>query len=182
VIGIEDDEQNRCAVVDYAGVIDRWLQDNSGGAIALGTTVMSRVKEHTFPDGSAEITVRLVATNALMWSVVGCNRANPNEFGRTAQEVLAGAMPSLGDATFVTKYIVPGPGLPFEDIVQILLFPAAGENIADIRLDADAHGEMRAAFGVPDGTPGTAVIKQRIKLDRHNGRPIIRGQIDLSVD
>lgn len=180
LIGIEDNQQHRCGIIDYAGVIDRWLQDNSGRAISLGTTVTGKVKERTLPDGSAEIRVPLVTTNALIWSVASCDAANPNEFGYTAQEVLAGATPSLGDATFVTKYIVPAPGLPLNDILQIFLFPEAGEDVAGIRLDADAHGALRAAFGVPDGTPGTVSMKERLDFDRN--RPIIKGQIDLSVD
>jgi len=55
-LGWQDDEANRCALVDYAGLADAWLQEQSGGAIRLGTTVTGWVKEKPLSDGGAEIT------------------------------------------------------------------------------------------------------------------------------
>jgi hypothetical protein len=100
-LGWEDPERNRCAVVDYLGSADAWLQEQSSGAISLGTTVTGTVKEHTMEDSRAQITVRLVVSNALTYAVSGCNiLGGPLVFGARPQEVLNGATPSLADATF----------------------------------------------------------------------------------
>jgi hypothetical protein len=183
MLGFQDDAQNRCAIVDYAGVIDRWLETESGGAITLGTTVTGTVKEHRLQDGTPEISVRLVPTNALVFVVAGCNGAGfgPLLFGRSPTEVLAGATQSLGDITFVTEYIVPVLGLPFKDLVELFVFPVPGEGIKEVFAHADAHGELRAAFGVPDGTPGTFSARQKVNFDKYYDK-IIKVTIDLAIE
>jgi len=98
--------------------------------------------------------------------VAGCDPASgPLEFGRRAQEVLAGATASLADAIFYARYLVPVPGRPLQDLVQIVFFAVPGEAIAETRFKARSHGELRAAFGVPDGTPGKLKIKEKLVFD-----------------
>jgi hypothetical protein len=175
-----DTEQSRCALVDYAGLADQRLQDHSDGAISLGTTVTGTVKERTVADGSAEITIQLSISKALVFSVAGCDLASgPFEFGRRAQEVLIGATPSLGDAIFYARYIVPVSGHPLQDLVQIVFFAIPGEAIAETRLKARFQGQLRAAFGVPDGTPGKLMIKEKLVFDtarRIPARPLRFGR------
>jgi hypothetical protein len=193
MLAVGDLDTQRCAVADYAGHADRWLREHSAGAITLGTTVTGTIKEHARPDGRAEIIVRLVTSNALIYSVSGCDLSSkslvsgPLEFGRRVQEVLAGATPSLADVTLVAKYLVGAPGLPLKDLVEILYFPIPKEAFAQVLIDADAHGELRAAFGVPDGTPGTIAILQHLNFDvtrpplQPAGKPLSLNQIALFV-
>ena len=101
------------------------------------------VKERTVAAGSAEITIQLSSSKALVFSVAGCDLASgPLEFGRRAQEVLIGATPSLADAIFYARYIVPVSG-PLQDLVQIVFFAIPGEAIAETRLKARFQGQLR---------------------------------------
>jgi hypothetical protein len=181
---VGDPDFARCGLVDYAGVHARWLTSQSDGSIALPTSVTGTVKEHTLPDGTAEITVRLVTTDALAFAVQGCAGATlgPVLFGWSPAEVLAGATPSLGDASLKFQYIVPAPGLPFHDLVQVIASPEPGTMLVASTLDADSRGELRAAFGVPDGTPGTLSVVLLGIFDEVHRRPFLKEQIDLSVE
>jgi hypothetical protein len=184
IVGIEDTASTKCAFIDYASVIDRWLTTESAGPVALPTNVTGSVKEHISADGTAEITVRLVTTNALMFVVDGCVGGELGSilFGWPPAEVLAGATPTLADVTFYARYIMPEAGLPLSDIGQIIAFPHSGEQIGQVRQDGDARGELRAAFGVPDGTAGTLSTWQHFNFEKANGRPIIKQRIDLDVE
>jgi hypothetical protein len=191
ILGVGDGNTHRCTVADYAGLADQWLRAHSAGAISLGTTVTGTIKEYARPDGRAEIIVRLVTSNALIYSVSGCDMSpetvvsGPLEFGRRVQEVLAGATPSLADVTLIAKYLIPAPGLPLKDLVETLYFPIPDEAVAQVLIDADAHGELRAAFGVPDGTPGRIAILQQLNFDvtrpplQPSGMPLELEQIVL---
>jgi hypothetical protein len=153
------------------------------GAISLGTTMTGTVKEHTLEDGRAEITVRLVVSNALAYTVSGCNvLADPLVFGARPQEVLGGATPSLADGTLVVKFNVRAPGLPLVDIQKLLFGPVVGEGITLIRFDGDSYGQLRSAFGVPDGTPGRLVIRDTFRVNPSRNTIFQKHRIDLSVD
>jgi hypothetical protein len=182
IAGWEDIARDRCALVDYAGLAARWLQDMSAGAISLRTAITGTVRERTLANGGAEIIVRLNLSDALMFSVAGCDLAEgPLEFGYRVQEILAGATPSLGDAEMVIKFAVVAPGLPLPDIIRIIFFPEVGEDIEVIRLDAEAHGALRPAFGVPDGTPGTLRVNYTLQTGP-DGNLAARQRIHLSRD
>jgi hypothetical protein len=182
-LGVGDQEENSCAYVDYAGLANDYIEAQSGGAISLGTTVTGSIKERTTSAGSAEITVRLVTSDALIFAVSGCNLASgPILFGRRAQEVLAGATPALADVTLIAKYTTPTLGAPLEDLVKLNSFPSTHELLNEVRIDADGSGELRAAFGVPDGTPGTIDLRSRAHLTKMNGKPNILEDIKLSVE
>ena len=55
------------AYVDYAGVMAKFLAEEEG--IRIRTTVHGTVLERRLPEGRAEITVRMITTNALTWIV-----------------------------------------------------------------------------------------------------------------
>ena len=182
LLGWEDPDRNRCAVVDYLGSADSWLQEQSSGAISLGTTVTGTVKEHTLEDGRALITVRLVVSNALTYAVSGCDvLTGPLVFGNRPLDVLNGATPSLADATLVVKFIVLAPGLPLQDIVKLMFSPLPGELVTLIRFDGNSYGQLRSAFGVPDGTPGSLAIRDMYRLNPGRGTVFVKHRIDLSV-
>ena len=152
--------------------------------MSLPTTVTGSVKEHTSPDGTAEITVRLVTTDALVFVTDSCpgGEAGTVIFGRSPAEVLAGATPTLADMTLTVKYLVTASGLPFEDLVELLTFPDPGERLNQLLYDADARGELRAAFGVPDGTPGLFSTRAKVNLDKSNTKPMFKQTIEVSVE
>jgi hypothetical protein len=67
--------------------------------------------------------------------------------------------------TLIAKYLVPAPGLPLKDLVETIYFRVPGEAVAQVLIDADAYGELREAFGVPDGTPGTIAMLLQMNFD-----------------
>ena len=169
-LAFRQSEPERCAVVDYAGLANRWLEQRSGGAISLATTVDGTVTERPvefqFEFGlfvGREIHVRLHARNALTWVVEGCTLASDALlFGQHAPEVLAGADAALGEALLEFMYLDgefgSEPGGPLADLVQLLAFPLGEQAIIALRFRASANGELHEAFGVPEGTLGQAVI------------------------
>lgn len=153
----------RCASVDYAGVANAWLI--SQGGTALGTQTGGTIVERTLPDGRAELTVLLSTKKALTWVVDGCDFAGGTLlFGRRTPDVLAGLQPSLGDSFMQWVFINTAPGDPLPDLVQLLNVPLPGQELRFVGFRAQADGELRAAFGVPDGTPGQATIVQTAVL------------------
>jgi hypothetical protein len=154
-LGTSDPGRGICAAVDYAGLADEWITAASGGAISFGTTFSGSVTERPMDDGRAEVHVRLNTRNALTWAIDGCDFAtSPLIFGHRAPDVLAGADAALGDVKFQIKFVNTAPGAPLPDIMQLLFAPEPGQEVRMLAIDARATGTLRAAFGVPDGTPG----------------------------
>jgi hypothetical protein len=183
MLGWQDETNNRCALVDYAGLANnRYLKPQGRD---LGTTVTGTVTERRLSDGKAEITVRLQVTNALTFAVTGCDlTAGPLIFGYRAQEILTGAPPSLADASFVAKYTVASPGLPLTDLIEVAFFPELGTNLISAHFDADTtDGRLRAASGFPEGTLGTLSIKELglFKPRGTAGAPFVVHRITFAV-
>jgi hypothetical protein len=150
-------DPRRCGMVDYAGVANRWLIGASGGAVDLGTEVTGAITERALADGTSEVHVRLRTENALAWVVDGCDIVSGAlQFGNRAQDVLAGARPSLASAELDVRYVDVAFGSPLRDIGQVLDFPHPGQGFKSASFRASADGELRAAYGVPEGTPGQA--------------------------
>ena len=57
-------------------------------------------------------------------------------------------------------FINTAPGAPLPDLIQIWFFPVTGQELRYVQFSAKASGELRAAFGVPEGTPGRATVVQ----------------------
>jgi hypothetical protein len=70
-LGSQDDANNRCAYVDYTAKANQYLKQQSGGRVDLGTRVTGTVTEQALRNGTAEITVRLQVTDALVFAVTG---------------------------------------------------------------------------------------------------------------
>ncbi|MCI0589662.1 MAG: hypothetical protein L0323_22835 [Planctomycetes bacterium] len=149
----------RFALVDYAGVFADYILANGGPD--LGTTVSGTVTEQELPDGRARVRVRVQATNALVWCTdlldpLG-NFPGATLFGASPADVLAGANASVGTCSLGLVFINTAPGATLPDLVQVTgNLPGAppGVEFESIQFSASAIGELRAAFGVPDGTPG----------------------------
>jgi hypothetical protein len=110
------------------------------------------------------------ATNALttVWDA-SVSFPGPLVFGRTAQEVAAGATGyALGENNMELKFINTAPGAPLPN--QVILFGnlpglLEGQELISWRYTARAQGELRAAFGVPDGTRGRFLTSQTGLID-----------------
>ncbi len=144
-------------VIDYAGVASRWLQSQYGTSV--GTTFNGYVKERPLDNETTEVTVVLQTRNALVWILAeqGDPDIIPPVMGYTPPEVASGSPAALGDCTLQVRFINAGePGSPLPDLES----PAAAQATSFIAISAQAHGPLRAAFGLPEGTPAFAQTRQ----------------------
>ncbi len=157
---------NRVGIVDYAGLENAFLQTESHGKISLGTAVSGTVTERPLADGRAEIRVLLQTTNALTDvesfnpAVLSPSPLQTQLFGHPVWEVLQGKDAALGSSTFEVVFINTAPGAPLPDILDVIFGPAPGQELVYLVFSGTAFGTLRAAFGVPDGTPGLAHVIQ----------------------
>ncbi len=151
------------ASVDYAGLADKWITEESKGEVTFNTQFSGSITERPLKDGRAEVHVRLKTTNALIWAVeageLGFNE--PLIFGWRAPDVLDdGKEPSLGTSHYEIKFINTAPGDPLPDILQVAFCPEEGQEITFIRGAVNVRGTFRELYGVPEGTPGHMQITQ----------------------
>jgi len=123
----------------------------------FGTTVDGSVSESVLPNGLADVKVVMHVSNAL-------TRAFDADFepvfGYDVGEVLDGAEPTLGDALVQVTFRNTAPGAALPDFSQLLICPVPGQALERISVRARASGPLRAAFGVPEGTPGQLEVTQ----------------------
>lgn len=96
---------------------------------------------------------------------------------------------SFCDSYFEMTYATNDPpGSPLAWFVGILAFPEEGQEIIDLKVHASGIGELREAFGVPDGTPGmmkmhsmgltaTAFVEGRVDKLPYDGWPVANVQL-----
>jgi len=155
----------RFALSDYTGSFNAWIKSVNGPD--LGTTVSGTVTEVPLADGRARVHVVTHARNALttVWDD-SVSFPGPIIFGRSAAEVAAGMTGyALGDNDMELTFINNAPGAPLPNLVFLFgnlndppLPP--GVEVTMWRYSARAMGELRAAFGVPDGTGGRFMTSQ----------------------
>jgi hypothetical protein len=137
----------RLASIDYAGIGAAYIDANCPGS-SLGTSFSGSVTERELADGRAMVHVVLHTDNALTWVTEDptgmFNFNNPLLFGARAPDVCEGVIDFIN--------LSPGDDLP--DLIQLLAFPEAGQEALHLGTTASADGELRAAFGVPDGSRG----------------------------
>ena len=160
--GWTDPKTMRFAQVDFTGLGNKWIEEQSGGAMSLGTETEGQVIERPLPDGRAEVTVLLHTRNALTWVVEPWTfdpYGDPLVLGNRAQEVLNGADPALGESFYKWVFINTAPGAPLPDqLAEIVVGPTV-ETLM-LSFEANADGTLQDAFGVPGGTPGRAQVTQ----------------------
>jgi hypothetical protein len=143
--------------IDLLGQFDQVF---FGGA--LGTTVDGSISEASLPDGRAEVQVILHTSKAL----VRAFEFDPSIddlvtiFGYNTAEVLGGAPPTLADSVFQLRFKNTKPGAPLPDLAQLISAPEPGQELEVLSIRARASGPLRAAFGVPEGTPGRLEMTQ----------------------
>jgi hypothetical protein len=137
-------------LMDYAGI--RAQQILAGGGPDLGTTFSGRVTERPLPDGTAEVHVVLHTHNAF---AIGRDLISFTVlFGHTTGEIIGGADAAVGDCDLAFTFINTAPGAPLPDIATTAV------DFKDLFFRGSADGTLRAAFGVPDGTPGRGHVVQ----------------------
>src|SRR6266705_5897633 len=73
-----------------------------------------------------------------------------------------GADAAFSNCLLNMRFIInTAPGPPLPSLLQLIFFPESGQMPAFVAFESDGSGELRADFGVPDGTPGRAQITQR---------------------
>lgn len=159
-LGWFDPENGYAAAIDYAGIANAWIESNSMGTRSMGTTFAGSVTERALADGRADVLVVLHVDNALTFVAADFDFTGTLLMGTRAPDVLAGATPALGSAELQFGFINTAPGAPLPDLMQLLVDPAPGQELTRGRIKANVFGELRAAFGVPDGTPGMANVKE----------------------
>jgi hypothetical protein len=156
--------QTLFASVDYAGLANSWLVANGGPN--LGTQVSGTVTDRPQKDGRSIVTVVLHTTNANTWVVPlpGDVAADPLVFGYRAQDLAANPSltPALSESHLQAEFMNTGVGAPLPDLVNAFILGNAlpGQELRMLSFRSSGSGPLRAAFGVPDGTPGTLAVTQ----------------------
>ena len=150
------------AYVDYPGVVAKYLAREEG--IRIPTKVHGAVLERKLPDGRAEITVRMITTNALTW-IVKLDfdlTQDPLDFGYRPDELIAdrSLRPALAHSVLEWVFRMDQPGLPLPDIGLVSYGDPPPGQLLSYDFRARAFGAVREEFNgdVPDGTRGTAKI------------------------
>jgi hypothetical protein len=158
---------NRGMFVDHWGTHREYL---ASLGIKPGTTVTGTVTERPLADGRAEITVVVHAKNAIAWATRGAKGYElgddePLLFGYLPEEIAASPVltPALAEAQSRFVFTIEAPGAAIPDLAAANFhnkgsYPWFELRTASIR--ATAFGSLRAAFGVPEGTPGKATLIQ----------------------
>ena len=148
-----DPETENTIFLDYAGRTDSQFQ------LGLGTTTDGTITDRALPDGRARVHVVLHTRSA--FTTGGFNFSSIGVFGHSVGQVLGGADAALGDSVLTVDFINTAPGAAMPNLVQLIFNPQPGQVVEKLLLVINADGTLRAAFGVPDGTPGSAHTTQR---------------------
>jgi hypothetical protein len=142
-------------LMDYAGLTDALV----GGV--FGTTLDGSVTEVPLADGRARVSVTLHTRNALTWaSDVSSSFPGPILFGHRLDQVIGGADAALGESLLKITFKNTAPGAPLPDNIQLGFCPDPGQELEIYSFQGRANGSLRAAFGVPEGSPGRLEVVQ----------------------
>jgi len=144
---------------DYAGLGAAWIYSETGGSIDIGTNISGKVTERVRQDGSVLVHVTLRATDALIW---GLNWDTWDLlFGYSPQAVVYDGMdPALGTVSLNLKFVMPEPGMPMPDLIEVSFFPEENMYVEFLGLKCKAEGVLHEATGYPEGTWGRAWATQ----------------------
>ena len=161
--------------VDYAGTEDK-------GIVAVGgpnthTTFSGDIVERTLSDGQAEDTIHLQTYKALAYMVDASTYPAcspfilcPAIFGYNPLELANGiGSPLVTNSRMDIDLVNTAPGAPIPDLVTVLGNPPSGTGayVKTLTLETSTVGPLRAAFGVPDGTPGLGKLKVNFDITRN---------------
>jgi hypothetical protein len=131
--------------------------------------VYGTVKERVRPDGRAEVRVKLEARNALSWAFLIADADfrdplvflnTPLSFGARAQDVVKGAQPALGKASFDITFTNTAPGAPLPNLLQLVSDPQRpGQAPWSFKFQSKACGLK------PNGAPAELRVRQNCGND-----------------
>lgn len=153
-----DPYNNDAMFIDFAGADARAIQQ--AGGPNLGSTFTGSITEKPLADGTALVTVHVQGTNVFTYAYAMPYSPDSLLFGHDSEEVAAGADAALGTSNFNLTFINTAPMAPLPDLAQLFVNPQPGQVPQRLSITGDATGTLRAAFGVPDGTPGEAHTAQ----------------------
>jgi hypothetical protein len=155
-----NNDMNKVALIDYAGLINWYIGEKSGGEISSGIEFSGSVTERPLADGRTLVHVKLHVTNAIVWifDLTGGGVV----FGNSPPQILNGAEIALAKILFEVKYTTNNaPGEPLHDLTELMDIPEEGEGFVQSLLNVQAKGELHEGFGVEEGTPGHLSITMR---------------------
>jgi hypothetical protein len=145
-------ETGNTMFVDYAN------RTNTTFLLGLPTGMDGSITERALRDGRADVKVMLHTSNA--YTTAGQGGVG-FVFGSTVGEIIGGREPGLGDSILTVSFINTAPGAPIPNLNNLIFFPLPGQELKFVSIVATAFGPLRALFGVPDETPGSAHTTQR---------------------
>jgi hypothetical protein len=150
------------ARVDYLGVIDRFFATPNG--VPLGTTFDGHVTERVREDGKTEVHVVLFTQHALGAVGQGATLTPATTvWGRLAGFAIPRRLGmSFCDVRLDLRYATSDPpGATLPRLVPLLFTPRKDQELIQVHVSASGDGELRALFGVEDGTPGRMTVNQK---------------------
>jgi hypothetical protein len=138
--------------VDFMGVINRYFLNPDG--VDLGSEFSGTVTERVISDGRTEVHVVLHGRKVFFW-VGRWPGFLPVLASRLAGAAKIGLSVDTCSSRYDLKYITPNPpGEPMPRLIPLLFNTPDDWEVLQSKLTAQGDCELRAAFGVPDGTPG----------------------------
>jgi hypothetical protein len=149
------------AGVDYAGLAEEAYNGNL-------PQMSGTVTERPLKDGRAEVTVLLHTKNANAWVIeldlsgdlLDQVANKPTLFGHRPYDVSQGAGQALGDSFLHVDFINDSPGALLPDLIQLVNFPTAKQELKFMGFSTNAKGPLTSEFGVAEGTPGKCTVAQ----------------------
>lgn len=133
------------------GLVDYGNVQAASNHLSFGFSATGTVKLTTYADGTGQVRVDENFTNALSWAD---NLSNQVIFGYTPGELIAHPtdVPALSTGHMQIVYTVPDASHPELNVSNVLFF--GGGTLTQLKFTSSCTGALRAAFGVPEGTPG----------------------------
>jgi hypothetical protein len=144
------------ALADYSGKLGACI--TAKGGPVFRPEFRGTVTERDLPDGTAEILVNEQFNNTYAYALDTSNFPIRPLLGFTPNQLFGHPdYPSaVASGMIQVKFIIPYPGAPFPDIADAFF----GGQVKSLSARINGDGPLRAAFGVPEGTPGKFVVSQ----------------------
>jgi len=177
---------NRFAMVDYAGLANKYLMTQNYPDLGTSFEGNVMVRELANDPDTVEVTVILHTKNALTWVAQfdgwpATNNFNdlPLLFGARVDNILGTngmplLKPALGESFLHVVFKNP-KGAPLPDLMELNW--ARFSDFVFMRFQGQADGQLRLEFGVPDGTPGRAKITQAGLIDNYFNNPVNKSRV-----
>lgn len=162
----DDNAATKFVFVDMFGTLNKTLQ--AVGLYGEGTQEAGYCEETPIDAGHTLVHVHVETSNAIAFA---SGPDGSTWLGSNFIEVVLGYHATLANSVFDTVFINDQPvGGPLPDYTQLYFFPDPGQQIQRVKFLTQFRGPLRAAFGVPEGTPGMAMTSQEAPLNAQSGK------------